>query len=426
MLPLAAAACLGASALATAGVQAHDHGAGSRYADPKDPMVISERYNATLSHQARSNLLPGLAVPFPCGQTWTGSTRASHSPSVNSVDFNSPNDEGKPVVASAAGTVTTAYRKPYGGYGRWVVVDHGNGTSTLYAHLKSVLVVPGQTVDQGALLGAVGSSGNSTGPHLHYEQKQGRVVTAPAFAGKAYKYGSITSGNCADLPLAGDFTGDGMAEVAVHRRGVKPSFVVPDHEGDLVITFGGPIAEPLVGDWDGDGLADVGIRAPRARQFQLRTHAGVRKLRCGKRVDRAVVGDWDGVGADQVGIYRPGTGRFRLRLANGKVRVITLGDRNDLPVTGDFDGDGRTDVGVYDPATSRFTLRTQTANGKVSLQHVSLGSSGDLPVVADWDGDGIDDLGVWTPATATFTLQVPQAPGSGRVSLSTIQFGRAR
>jgi murein DD-endopeptidase MepM/ murein hydrolase activator NlpD len=55
------------------------------------------------------------------------------------------------------------------GYGREVIIDHGHGMETLYAHLSGFAVVAGQDVRRGDILGYVGSSGHSTGPHLHYE-----------------------------------------------------------------------------------------------------------------------------------------------------------------------------------------------------------------------------------------------------------------
>lgn len=74
---------------------------------------------------------------------------------------------GSPVVAMAAGTVQFAgYR---GSYGLAVDVDHGNGTISRYAHLSGVVVSPGEKVGGGQLIGQVGSTGNATGPHLHFE-----------------------------------------------------------------------------------------------------------------------------------------------------------------------------------------------------------------------------------------------------------------
>jgi len=75
---------------------------------------------------------------------------------------------GTPVLAAGPGTVTWAARR-VGGWGRLVVVRHPDGVRTLYAHLASIDVRVGDEVSGGAILGRVGSSGNATGPHLHFE-----------------------------------------------------------------------------------------------------------------------------------------------------------------------------------------------------------------------------------------------------------------
>jgi murein DD-endopeptidase MepM/ murein hydrolase activator NlpD len=78
-------------------------------------------------------------------------------------------DSGDPVRATANGTVTIASWQ--GGYGRMVEIDHGNGLSTRYGHLLSIAVTVGQKVAVGQVIGRVGSTGRSTGPHLHYETR---------------------------------------------------------------------------------------------------------------------------------------------------------------------------------------------------------------------------------------------------------------
>ena len=74
---------------------------------------------------------------------------------------------GAEIHAAAAGRVEHA--GPAGGYGIMVEIDHGNGLATVYAHMSEALVEEGQEVDRGAVLGRLGSTGRSTGPHLHYE-----------------------------------------------------------------------------------------------------------------------------------------------------------------------------------------------------------------------------------------------------------------
>ena len=84
---------------------------------------------------------------------------------------------GTPVVAPADGTVTEAGWK--NGYGQTVVIDHGNGLVTLYGHLSKVEVTVGQELKRVDELGKVGSTGRSTGPHLHYEVRVGDLPVSP-------------------------------------------------------------------------------------------------------------------------------------------------------------------------------------------------------------------------------------------------------
>lgn len=74
---------------------------------------------------------------------------------------------GTTVTAAAAGTVIMA--QWYGGYGNYILIDHGGGYSTGYGHLSAIYVSNGQAVKRGQAIGAVGSTGASTGPHLHFE-----------------------------------------------------------------------------------------------------------------------------------------------------------------------------------------------------------------------------------------------------------------
>src|SRR5688572_17635289 len=159
-------------------------------------------------------------MPFPCGQSRTGSTRDGHSPSRYSVDWNRADDENDPVVASAPGVVSRAERWTTS-YGHWVRIDHPGGESTIYAHMNAVTVALGQTVDQGTQVGTVGNTGNSYGAHLHFEERDSAgSVRWPWFDGSAFSFGStLASRNCVDVPLAGNFLRGARAEVAVFRRG---------------------------------------------------------------------------------------------------------------------------------------------------------------------------------------------------------------
>jgi murein DD-endopeptidase MepM/ murein hydrolase activator NlpD len=74
---------------------------------------------------------------------------------------------GTPIGAAGNGTVISAGWR--GGYGNAVIIDHGGGIATLYAHQSRLGVSVGQSVSQGQIIGYVGSTGYSTGPHLHWE-----------------------------------------------------------------------------------------------------------------------------------------------------------------------------------------------------------------------------------------------------------------
>ena len=78
-----------------------------------------------------------------------------------------PAPTGAAIVAAASGTVTTAGW--VSGYGNYTVINHGGGVMTAYGHQSAIYVSVGQTVSAGQTIGAVGSTGNSTGPHLHFE-----------------------------------------------------------------------------------------------------------------------------------------------------------------------------------------------------------------------------------------------------------------
>jgi len=89
-------------------------------------------------------------------------------------------DMGEPIHATAAGTVTVAAWS--GGYGRMVEIDHGNGLATRYGHLSEIDVAVGDKIRIGQIVGKLGSTGRSTGPHLHYETRvDGEAVDPQKF-----------------------------------------------------------------------------------------------------------------------------------------------------------------------------------------------------------------------------------------------------
>ncbi len=98
----------------------------------------------------------------------------------NGLDISKQGCHGDPVVAAYGGTVVRA--DVYNGYGNCVIIDHGDGVETLYAHLSAFSVKVGDVVSTGAEIGKIGSTGVSTGPHLHFEvHVDGEIVNPLIF-----------------------------------------------------------------------------------------------------------------------------------------------------------------------------------------------------------------------------------------------------
>jgi len=101
--------------------------------------------------------------PLPTGRK----TQGLHGPGNRGIDIGAP--KGTPIYASAPGTVLIAKTGWSGGYGNMLIIQHPNGTKTLYAHMTKLGTRTGAEVSRGEIIGYVGSTGRSTGPHLHFE-----------------------------------------------------------------------------------------------------------------------------------------------------------------------------------------------------------------------------------------------------------------
>ncbi|WP_414576350.1 peptidoglycan DD-metalloendopeptidase family protein [Anabaena sp. CCY 9402-a] len=124
-------------------------------------------YTGTLAYRGGSGMMYPLAVASPITSLFgwrvhpiTGDRRFHAG-----TDLGAP--LGTPILATARGQVSTA--DWLGGYGLTVVLNHSSAQQTLYGHMSEILVQPGQWVEAGTVIGRVGSTGNSTGPHLHFE-----------------------------------------------------------------------------------------------------------------------------------------------------------------------------------------------------------------------------------------------------------------
>lgn len=170
--------------------------------------------------------VPGHAVVSPFGLRqlpWEGNGRLHEG-----VDISA--DSGVPAVAVADGVVVEAGTK--GGYGRYVAVRHAAGLTTFYAHLGGIRdgVKPGLAVNAGDTLGRIGSTGVSTGPHLHFEIRdpQGRPLDPSMFLGRAFA-------EAGDLPL------DKAKRYSGRVRMAYVSFIPESKRALMDARNGGPI-----------------------------------------------------------------------------------------------------------------------------------------------------------------------------------------
>ncbi len=134
---------------------------------PKKSSGVAKNKSGSAVTGGGKNISGYFANPLPGGIK----TQGIHG--YNGVDIGAP--AGTPIRAAAAGSVILSRSSGYnGGYGNYVVVKHVNGTQTLYAHMSSVVGSAGQSVAQGEVIGYVGNTGRSTGPHLHFEIRGAR------------------------------------------------------------------------------------------------------------------------------------------------------------------------------------------------------------------------------------------------------------
>ncbi|MBR2787114.1 MAG: peptidoglycan DD-metalloendopeptidase family protein [Clostridia bacterium] len=125
----------------------------------------------------------GGKLGWPCPSSSTVTSPYGYRILFGVSDFHTGIDIGSPmgndIVAAESGTVILASYGWNGGYGNYIIINHGNGITTRYAHASQLYVSVGQTVTKGQTIAAIGTTGNSTGPHLHFEVRENGSHTNP-------------------------------------------------------------------------------------------------------------------------------------------------------------------------------------------------------------------------------------------------------
>jgi murein DD-endopeptidase MepM/ murein hydrolase activator NlpD len=133
---------------------------------------------ATKVEVAVPSINPVEIMKFSSGYGYRSAPTRGASRNHKGIDI--PGPVGTPIYATADGTIGRA--QWVGGYGKYVEINHGNAVQTRYGHLSAMNVVPGQRIRKGDILGYMGSTGRSTGSHLHYEVRiAGEAINPVAF-----------------------------------------------------------------------------------------------------------------------------------------------------------------------------------------------------------------------------------------------------
>ena len=177
---------------------------------------------------------------------------------------------------------------------------------------------------------------------------------------------------------------------------------------------------PVAGDWNGDGTDTVGIfRSGNFFIASSNTPGGgtVDAFNYGMTGDKPVSGKWSGSGAATVGIFR--IGNFFLASSNipggGTVNAFNFGQAGDIPVAGDWDGDGTTTVGIF--RSGNFYLAGSNIPGGGTVNAFNFGQAGDVPVTGDWNADGKTEVGIFR--NGAVYLASSNIPGGGTVTAFT-------
>lgn len=225
-----------------------------------------------------------------------------------------------------------------------------------------------------------------------------------------------------DIPLVGDYDGDGKTDFTVWRPGTTQAvfYVWPSGPTSWYgYSWGLPTDIPVVGDFEGDGKTDYVVARPESGLGAL--HFYVLKssdlnyylVNWGTHTDKPAVADYDGDGKSDIAVFRQSEETFYIiRSSDGGQYSVDVGYDGTI-VSSDYDGDGKADPAIYVPSTATWYVHQSTTGTTVSQVWGNNGTSGCtgscsalVPVQNDYDLDGKTDFAVWDNASsAVWTIR---------------------